>query len=436
MRRLALPLWLFVAGCGPQLDPGPVQSGTEGASSGGAASTSTSSGSSSDATTTTTTTTVTTAGSSVGVTSVSGSSEGSSESSTGSGVLPLCLEVGAVRLPDGIDVADVDGDGRHEIWAALPGDQNQAEPNVIGYQVDGVTPTSVYEGFVTGTILGFADMNGDGLDDLHFRQARTTPGYRRGQADLSLDELSVPVMFNGTWSRAFLDADNDSDADMFRLENGPLRIELLLNTPPSFTLLSSVPAPVGIPGNSELVAVHRIADTSMSVVELVREPDRSILVVLDIDDEGTLEFVAISENLIPRSFRGAIDLDGDGTVEILALASIGTSRQLEILHFDGDGMLVNNPFIGGILGAALGDFEGSGTPQILYREGQLNGEGISAPMLLRLEDDTTFELGDVGGRGVGVPIRSAVFNGTGADDLVVETCGFTCGMAPGRLVPC
>ncbi len=432
-RLLSLSLGLLALGCGPQLDAGPGETGTEGSSSTVTGSTSSTSGGSSSTTTTTTTTTV---GSSVGVTSVSGSSEGPSESSTGDRVLPLCLEVGAVRLPEGIDVADVDGDGRDEIWAAFPGDQNQAQPNVVGYQVDGVTPTSVYEGFVTASILGFADMDGDGLDDLHFRQDRSTPGYRRGQADLSLDELAVPMMFSGRWSRAFLDVDNDSDADMFRLENGPLRIELVLNTPPSFTLLSSVPAPVGIPGNSELAAVHRIGDTSMSVVELVADPDSSVLVVLDIDDEGTLEFVAISENLIPRSFRGAIDLDGDGTFEILALASIGGSRQLQILEFDGDGMLVDTPFVEGILGAAVGDFEGSGTPQVLYREGLLNGQGISAPMLLRLEDDTTFELGDVGGRGLGVPIRAAVFNGSGADDLVVETCGFTCAMAPGRLVPC
>lgn len=155
-QRRGLAVLLVVLGCGSVVDEGGGES--LGAPVDGSSSTSgnpTDSGSSAEATSTSATLTT------------------SDEEGSTTGVSPktFCLEMGVTDDSIAADrLADVDGDGAWEVWSVDSGFDEPIVPRFSGHRVDGLTVNNdAYEAEFGGHDFGFADIDGDGLDDLVLR---------------------------------------------------------------------------------------------------------------------------------------------------------------------------------------------------------------------------------------------------------------------------
>lgn len=330
----------------------------------------------------------------------------------------LCLEHGypGVGASDTFQLADVDGDGIDEFWQLFQVSKEGILSRVRGYVVEDleVAPDPVSFEFEADTVE-MADMDGDGRDDL----VRTWMGaleYRRGEAGPAFAEAFVPVaVAPGPAPSIYVDIDGDGDDDGLRTSTTPegLRLSVLTNDAGAGL---SVAAELIVPGNTTaaLERAHRVAETPWLVVEL-----EGSLVFLDVDRDVQL----VGSLAADARFLGGYAAE-QGPVGFVFVVDDAAVDQVEFR----DGVLQTTRVLEDVLDAAVADFEGLGSLQILYR--------TQAELLLRrVEQNVEFTVGfDREQDTFALPWGPANF-GPGAG-VLARACGFTCEFIAARLVEC
>lgn len=330
----------------------------------------------------------------------------------------LCLEHGypGVQVSDAVQLADVDGDGVDELWRLVQAFKPGMLSGARGYVIEDLQlpRLSVWFEFEADTVA-IADMDGDGRDDL----VRTWMGgleYRRGEPGPAFAEAFVPVaVAPGPTPSIYVDIDGDGDDDGLSTSTTPegLRLSVLTNDAGAGL---SVAAELIVPGNTiaPLERAHRVAGTPWLVVEL----DGS-LVFLDVDRDVQLVGSLAADARFLGGYAGE-----QGPIGFVFVVDDAAVDQVEFR----DGALQTTRVLEDVLAAAVADFEGLGSLQILYRtQAQL--------LLRRVEQDVEFTVGfDREQDTFALPWGPANF-GPGAG-VLARACGFTCEFIAARLVEC
>ncbi len=345
--------------------------------------------------------------------------DGSSGGTTTGFVPPqLCLEHGypGVQVSDAFQLADVDGDGVDELWRRFPAVKPGMLSGARGYVVEDLelSSPSVWFEFEADTVA-IADIDGDGHDDL----VRTWMGaleYRRGEPGPTFAEAFVPIAAApGPAPRIYVDIDGDGDDDGLSTITTPEGLRLSVHTNGAGARLSVV-AELIVPGNTiaQLERADRVAGTPWLVVDLEWS-----LVFLDVDRDVQLVGSLAADARFLGGYAGE-----QGPVGFVFVVDDAAVDQVEF-H---DGVLQTTRVLEDVLDAAVADFEGLGSPQILYRtEAEL--------LLRRVEQDVEFTVGlDREQDTFALPWGPANF-GPGAG-VLARACGFICEFIPARLVDC
>lgn len=403
----ALVLLSLSVGCGNAVD---VASGDDGSGSSGQETSSSSSGGTSDGGS---------VGSSDGSTtdlSTSGPATGSTPgSSTGPAQAEYCIETTTPAASVGPDaLADVDGDGVPEVWS-LPSPLSPNAP-VRAHRVSGTElDANVFEFEVPGDGFAFADIDGDGRDDL-IRSHEGTTVYHPGQADLSVAEQGSPMpAFDIPLGTSFVDIDHDGDDDAVTFSaDDPDVLEVWRNDAGTFTLHGSAAADIQRGVSLDATA---IAGSTWLAVRTDPGSSDGVFSLLDVVDGGVN--VLHQSQGTPQTVYGSY-VDDEGPA-ILANEDGVTAR----LRWNGD-TLESVPLLSDTRGATVGTYDG--IPMLIGAE---NGELV----LLDLTTDERFSPSVSPQSTAGAPWQGS---GIGADgQLFFLDCNLAgCTLEIGVLSPC
>lgn len=367
--------------------------------------------------------------------SVADGSSGDGGSSDG-GIVegePVCLvEEGFGIVVNGPHHADVDGNGAAELWQVI-----LDEPAIIRAHLPTIEGAEVsYETTRDGIDFEFADIDGDGRDDLVAIEDATISWYA-GQADGTLADTPAPITIDGSFAATLADVDDDGDDDLFRLQPGtPVVLEVLENEGGVFSLVGSAPLPDTVERRAEATRIVARQDALGVAIQLGAEggsgPDD---IILDVRLTADLAIDIVAASTV-ASYRiiGEGDVDGDGEPDILASRHQAPAEVILSFHREGD-VLVENVFRDVAAWGAIGDFEGTGSPQLLYRQQDVQGEPWPT-RLYRFDEGTDSEVIVDDPFSVPVYRRAFDYDLDGAAEAYAEYCEFVCSAGMAELVPC
>ena len=423
---------LSLLACGPE--PGSTGGGEDGTGDGGE---STSAGSMGDAT----------GGADESAGDTGGIDDGSDGSSGDDGdeppteVDPIC----GADVPLDVRVnptfhPDVDGDGTEELWVVLGWYADDAAPpfELEGYAIADDAAELVVESEHDGTAFAFADVDGDGRDDL-VSLSTTGPTWSAGAPDMTI-AAPEPIDLAGPWTPAFADADGDGDDDLFRLVgDGPVSLEVAFANGGTYGNPTSLALPGHIAADAELVSARALPSGAV-LLELSRETEDGstelAVTLVSATDRGLVSVASPNEWMI-ADLIGAVDGDGSGLEEVYVGALDGESFNIVALSAV-DGILVDDVLLENATNGALGDFEGSGGPQMLFRWEPEDPERdeLWSVGLYRFGDHTVsaVNVGDLWG----FPFMShgVDYDGDGVDQAYAYGCDLGCWAMLVTLFPC
>lgn len=225
----------------------------------------------------------------------------------------------------GDTLADVDGDGVLELWLVVHRSREPFVPRVYGRRVDGLLIGDVaYEAEMPADrfAVGFLDFDGDGLDDL----MRTWEGnalLHRGQADLSLSDvaqdLPLPALREPS-KTAFVDFDNDGDADLLTLSGDPRgTLEVWRNDAGVFSTVGTVSVANSPEASFE---AHHLPGSSWVTVRI---GDPASFLLLSVEDDIEVFRREAKPDETVSFVGGFIDDEGPGGVSVVRRSGISTA---------------------------------------------------------------------------------------------------------------
>ncbi len=329
--------------------------------------------------------------------------------------------------------ADVDGDGAAELWTIAPTEP----PTLTSYHPTIVEAIVAHELSRPGTDFGFGDIDGDGRDDLVATDGVTTQWYA-GQPDGSLSMDAAPVTVAGPWAFSLADADGDGDDDLLRVQPGaPAVVEVLENDGGVFSVTSSQPLPNTVDGMADPAAIFSRESGFELVLQLSvpgESEQDSVLVDLRMQADAPLIEEIHTSDVGRYRYVGEADVDGDGVSDLVAQKADETRS---IVSFSRSGGALNEQqLLPHSAYGAIGDFEGTGTRQLLYRYDDPEDDG---PWLLRIYRFDEQAYGEVIVNDLfGAPLfhRAFDYDLDGVDESYVEFCEFGCYAGMAELVPC
>ncbi|MBL8947448.1 MAG: VCBS repeat-containing protein [Myxococcales bacterium] len=160
-------------------------------------------------------------GSSTSATATTASADTTGAPQTTGDAASLCLSTIEIDLDTTdayLEFADVDGDARPELWRRMVVGRGRGASAILldafVVEADGGA-TAVGTDEVDGIFVEYADVDGDGRDDLiTMTEAQGPRSWNRGQADLTF-ATPGPISLNDSFFERWLDADGDGDADVF-----------------------------------------------------------------------------------------------------------------------------------------------------------------------------------------------------------------------------
>jgi hypothetical protein len=152
--------------------------------------------------------------------------EGATSTGEPSGLCLFTVPIDLDTIGTFVHFADVDGDGRPELWRlenlGAPGQgENEMLLDAFLVESNGST-TAIGTDQVEGSFSRFVDVDGDGGDDLIVSAdsgADSARSWHRGQADLTF-ALPQPLSPIEEIFDSWLDADGDGDIDVFASHDG------------------------------------------------------------------------------------------------------------------------------------------------------------------------------------------------------------------------
>ena len=304
-------------------------------------------------------------------TGVTATTSTADDDSTGSSPT-LCLSTVPIVLDTTdayVGFADVDGDDRPELWRRMdlgrPGQgTNVMLLDAFLVEADG-TAVAVGTNEIEGVSLQYADVDGDGGDDLlvlpNFEAALS---WHRGQADLSF-ALPQPISLADDDFQSWLDADGDGDADVFG--SGTLEATLTLylgDGTGEFTSAGALQFPIG----AWIAPVVPTREPRVFIGNDYNGSDRfgaaSSFWRIEVGDDGMPTAVAGTPELSHEGLVGANDFDGDGVTDLLT-HQYGSGAELHLWNAAGDGYVAHTVAID-VDAAVVGELLGDGGVQLLF----------------------------------------------------------------------
>lgn len=272
-------------------------------------------------------------------------------------------------------VADVDGDGVPELWSSeYAGTVATLSPFTVA--IDG-TVSALAPSIRDGAFRRFADIDGDGLDDGVFEGTDDTLWWLPGRSDATLGEDPLPLSFPETtaYGAAWSDANGDGIADVLRARTDPATIELWIGDGDGgFELVQEQPV-VGV--DAFFAHAEIIPSTEPPFLPEVRgfalEIDNGAigfgieraLAVATVDGSSMLQISTATDYRPWQRAIGIGELDGQAPADLLGVVD---SREVVLWHGAAGGGFMPQPIASlqdELTGAAVGDFRGDGTRDIL-----------------------------------------------------------------------
>ena len=226
---------------------------------------------------------------------------------------PLHVQDGAVSVA----IANLDGD-LPELWTISVDPQGSSLYRA--QRLEGDTLVTIDTFARPGSFYAFGDIDGDGIDDaLVVVSERAQMGWLRGNSSGRLEEtvlpLDLPLLGPST---SVADFNGDGLVDVLRQPGGSVSLEIFVGTGDgTFTLAGTLETsayssklethPIG-PRQTILVAWE-------SCIGFCEE--RSRLMVLEFDPDGTASWVVLPLALEGLQYIDARDHDGDGMPDLL-----------------------------------------------------------------------------------------------------------------------
>ncbi|HET6582166.1 MAG TPA: hypothetical protein VFG69_01940 [Nannocystaceae bacterium] len=301
-------------------------------------------------------------------------SGGSSESGD---AVALCLHreplAAIAGTLDAIAVADVDGDGRAELWQPSQTWDPAREILTQGLVAYVASPDGSADEIADATFEGafqrFMDIDGDGHDDV---VARSLAGagdwfWLAGRDDATFAGEPQPISFPAeppAFLRHAYDGDGDGDVDLFTQPPGepgdPVLVLWLGDGTGGFATGGTLP--IATEGSVEHVA--RTPEAGVFIVDAsngaVGFGVENTLFRVTIDRDGTMTTVAQTEPA-SQNLLAARDLDGDAATDLLVSGSEQEIHGWRAVGLDYERVLLAE----NARTAHAGDFLGEGTTQVL-----------------------------------------------------------------------
>lgn len=346
---------------------------------------------------------------------------------------PVCINHWSFPLAvEDAHHADVDGDGTPELWLIRRG-SGVPSFTIRGYAFGSGDAELRFETTRDESQHGFADIDGDGRDDLVASDGLAVRWYP-GNEDASLAAASLDIDVDGPWAWTFADADDDGDDDVFRLRSGPDRLELLTGDNGSFATTTVADLTGVVPPGAVLRSVVSLGpDDMVAILSSPEDATRRFDVLLRISGPPGGATVLSSLDVDAKDFVGAADIDSDGDLELVAQIYDAEQPEVAAYHVEADG-LVRDTWVPGSRLATWGDFEGTGTPQLMYLRQIVEGDPWQ-PRLHRLDGSDVQILLD---NDFNVPVARGAFDydTDGVDELYVVSCDLGCYAGYAELTEC
>jgi hypothetical protein len=360
----------------------------------------------------------------------------------GTGGAPgLCLSTVTIVLDTTngyVGFADVDGDDRPELWRRTdlgrPGDgANVMLLDAFLVEGDG-TATAVGTNQIEGSFVLYADVDGDGSDDLLTRpDFGRAQNWHRGQADLTF-ALPQPIFLTDDFFESWLDVDGDGDADVFASHDFEAGVTLYIGDGTGeFASSGTLQFPIG----AWISPVVPTPEPGVFIANNYNGADSlgaaSSLWRIELDRGAAPTAVASTPELPHEFLVEANDFDGDGVTDLLTMHVLEPGAELNLWTAAGDGYVERNLAIDvAVEQVAVGDLLGDGGLQLLFTD--LAGDLWLLPTPIAAGDDPIAVEGtltgvdrvlDLGGDGQ-EEVVSIAFDDDGSTEYAmhnVEPCG-------------
>jgi len=349
-------------------------------------------------------------------------------SSSGDAPAAWCLETSTIGagafegLGERAQLADVDGDDRLELWTVVSTWNpliEQMEATVTQHHVDATGLADVGDSHVwAGAVSRFADIDGDGSDDVVFVANDETSST---WIDISTgipgepQPLALPETSRDTW----VDADGDGDVDLLVLAEyfdfEASRVQLWTNDGAG---TFAITADLGDVFDGMLIeTIEPVADgvfaahASGSPLDFEYTSAMWEIRLVDGSQQTGAHTPVIAEGL-----AGASDFDGDDRVDFVTTGVQAPQDGTYLWHGSADGP-VQRTLTGSMRTVEVGDFFGTGAPAVLVGDVGGHAELFDTPHDPTAPSVTL--LGVLGDPGVGDTVVD--IDGDGNDELLKET---------------
>jgi tetratricopeptide (TPR) repeat protein len=286
--------------------------------------------------------------------------------------------------PASITAADIDGDGRVDLFIAGAIDEGGAMKNAVllnrepaGFQID-LDNALARVPDVTAALWG--DYDNDGLLDVYLCRRGANQLWRQTAKGVWSDVTRATGTAGAggtTVDGAFFDADHDGDLDLLLVKSDAPNELLNNNGNGTFRALG---AAIGLGGQSSGVVVADLdADRDADIIVLGRTTPHQVLV-----NDRTWKYHHDSAfdrfEAVPMSAAVAGDVDADGSVELYTSSADGLERWTRTASGAWEPRAIGGTSdLAGTRQLALVDVDGDGQPELLAtdKDGRLKAFALS-----------------------------------------------------------
>ena len=300
----------------------------------------------------------------------------------------------AINIPYNVHLADLNGDGVLDIFAATYGDEHIMVALGNGDGTFG-TPFSITATAFTKypTVIDVADLNGDGLPDLVMSQSLRPHLYfflnDGNTSNLTFTEASTEPTSDGYVKRLAVGDFNEDGYDdvAYGSEYTNKFLTLALANSTKSYLSTTLNANGSVPGGTENAVVGDLNNDGHLDIVFMGKADNQSVVLLGKGDGTFTQHQIITEIADPEYPATLADFDGDGNLDLMVNNYAGVT----LYYYKGDGTgtltLVEShgedashyTVFGVAQGTAItaGDFNGDGYPDMLLGDNNLKFSHIS-----------------------------------------------------------